>query len=367
MESLNFNDKIRRIPLKQLTDLGDRLVNIRTLDVQDAVTAGLPVYPYKYLPVMWNDARGVSTRNVDPDAVVLTKGTIVSLITNQTVMSPSPDYGIPTPTESGTIPVYNDQLTAGLDLIYLPIDGNPFGYQESVTALLIPANGGLGQSTIPYSALDNNNAGWTSDETSNLVLNSNIPVGVVYQDVYQDIRGQYLNYQKHDIYGIACKGFITIPYVDTHKVTKFGDDSNVVPDDANKGYVAVWQKYAFLYFDGNTAAGRAGSLLTSDDYGRFIPQYNSGTTPTNLIGIRTAQTVGVIKSCDSRFPKDLTSTIQTYPGLAIPGNQTAGLPTELYQFAKAVLVGCGDAAAKSDILAVVQSGGIGYVRIQLQM
>lgn len=359
METLNFNDRIRRMPLKTLTDLGDRLVNIRTIDVQDAVTAGLPVYPYKYLPVMWNDARGVDSRNVDPDAVVLTKGTIVSLITNQTTI----DYGIPPVTSSGTVPVYNDQLTDGLDQIYLPVDENPFGYQESVTALLITANGGS-QSTTPYSSLDNNNSGWTDSETSSLVLAANVPVGIVYQEVYQDIRGQYLNYQKHDIYGIACKGFVTIPYVDTNKISDFGSDANVVPDTADRGYVAVWQKNAFLYFDGSAAEGRAGSLVTSDLYGRFVPQY---TTTSVLTGSRTAQTVGVIKSCDSRFPKELVSTIQTYPGLAIPGNQTAGLPTELYQFAKAVLTGCAADHAKADILAAVQSGGIGYVRIQLQM
>jgi len=356
MEKLNFNDVVRRVPLKPLTDLGDRLVNVRTLDVQNAVTAGLPVYPYKYLPVAWNDARGVESRNPDPDAVVLTKGTIVSLITNQTTI----DYGIPTPTASGTVPVYNDQTTVAKDLIYVPVDENPWGYQESVTALLIPANGGA-QSTTPYSVLDDNNAGWTSSASSSLVLAANIPVGVVYQDVYQDIRGQYLNYQKHDIYGVACKGFVTIPYVDTNKVADFGSDADVVPATVGKAYPTVWRKNAFFYFDGSAEGARPGTLLQSDLYGRFKTQSNAVT------GARTAQTVGVVKSCDSRFPKDLSSTIQAYEGMMIPSNQTAGLPTELYIFARDVLVASGAAAAKSNILSAVRSGAIGYVRIQLQM
>ena len=193
------------------------------------------------------------------------------------------------------------------------------------------------------------------------MLAANIPVGVVYQDVYQDIRGQYLNYMKHDIYGVACKGFMTIPYVDTSKITDFGSDADVVPATAGKAYPSIWRKYSFFYFDGSVDEARAGTLLQSDLYGRFKAQ------GTSLSQVRNVQTVGTVKSCDSRFPKELTNVIQAYPDMSIPSNLTGGLPTELYQFAKDVLTATGVTAEKSDILAAVQSGGIGYVRIELQM
>lgn len=353
-EQLNFNGSRRDVPLRSI-DVGDRQVILDTLPVSNLVTLDIAAYPYKYLPVMWIDKRGVETRgDYAPSGIVLNKGTIVSLLTNQT----SINYGIPAPSSSGTIPVYVDETTG--NVVYQPVDDKYFGYQESIFSLLVPANGGA-NSTLPYSALDDEDeAGWTKSTDSDLVLTANKPVGIVIQNVYQDIRGAYINYETGDVYTIANKGIVHIPYVDTSKIANFGNDSNVAAP-AGTIYESIWKKYTFIYFDSSASEGAAGTLVKSDMYGKFVCQDASASAA------KTVQTVGSLKSTDSRFPKDLTAMIQNYPGISLRGSGTAGLPEDLYNFGKAVLTAGGSNPDKKDILAAVQEGAIGIAVINIDL
>lgn len=355
MKQINFNDKIRRIPQKQLgaDALSQGLIMVK-LQVTDMEYSGVFAYPYKYLPVMTVTSEKPSEMGTTfgKEGIVMPKGTIVSLLTNQTSIA----SGIPDPASSGTIPWFKDQLDSG-NLVVSPIDDRYFGYEDSVTALLVPANGGVA-SEIPYSSLDDDIGLWSKSSDENLQLSANIPIGIVIKPVYQDIRGANLNYQTHDAEVPIIGGRLDVPYVDTSKVS-FGSPADVLTD-TDSGYYRLWRKWQFLYFNGSSNEGRSGVLLKSDKYGKFICE-NASVTAS-----KTAQTVGRILTTDSRYPKELTNMIQHYPGVdTMMGVKTAGIPTDLYLFAKDVLAAAGAAYTAKDISEAVRAGVFGMVRIQI--
>jgi hypothetical protein len=122
----------------------------------------------------------------------------------------------------------------------------------------------------------------------------------------------------------------------------------------------LYRKYPFFYFSSAIYGGSAGQAVVSDKLGKFKPQGTSVSTSL------TIQTVGLLKACDSRFPKDLVSTVQTYPGSGVQGTDTGGLPSLLYHFAKdALTVINGVVPSNSTILTRVQGGWFGMARIAL--
>lgn len=355
MAKLNFNsNQTPRTPVRQIAEVAMGRT-IGEIEVSEGTSPHLPCYPYKYLPAM------VIDRATD-DGIVLVKGTIVSLITNQTSFYPgTPPSGIPVPQSSGNIPITEDATTTAFDWIVGNVDDDYFGYEGSTIGLMVPANGGSA-SEIPYSSLDDTLGTYADSGVAALQLGANAPVGVVYQDCYQDIRGRYLNFQMHDVYGFACKGFITVPFVDTRLESSFGSSANVQTStlDASTPYYKVWRKYAFFYFTSAANGGMAGQAVKSDLLGKFVPQ---GTSTSTAL---TIQTVGLLKACDSRFPKDLVATVQTYPGSKVTGTDTAGVPSMLYHFAKDVLEADGTGIrTASQVLARVQAGDFGLARISL--
>ena len=356
VRQLNFNDSLRNRPVKTLGSdaLSQGLIMVK-LQVTNMEYSGVFGYPYKYLPVMSvsSEKPGEMGTTYGKEGIVLPKGTIVSLLTNQTTIA---TYGstIHNATASGTIPVYLDQLNSDT-LVTAPTDDSFFGYDESVTGLLVPANGGA-QSTIPYSSLDDELDGWSASTDSRLVIGANIPIGIVVENVYQDIRGKYNNYVTHDAVSPIIGGRIDVPYVDTSKID-FGEPADVTAA-TDSGYYRLWRKWQFLYFNG-AAYGRSGIPVKSDAYGKFVPESNSVTAN------KTVQTVGRILTTDSRYPKDLSQAIQNYPGSQMMGVNTGGVPTDLYLFAKDTMTALGLTADKTTILQMIQYGAFGFAKIQL--
>jgi hypothetical protein len=218
---MNFSaSTARRQPIRTAPDkfLTSRLR--WNIERSDGIALSEAFYPSKYLPVLWQD---VETKQ----GVVLTKGTIVSLLTDQVGAS-----GMVHISSSGVIPVFDDALTTAAVAVTANIDSSYWGYPEGICGLLVPANGGV-VSEIPYSALDETLGTWRSDilpvTTAMLsdALNNfysvaaNMPIGIVYQDVYQDIRGLNLNYQTFDVWGVLCDKYIEVPYVDVNNISNF--------------------------------------------------------------------------------------------------------------------------------------------------
>jgi len=347
---LNFNDKFRKIPQKALLrdNLTFKEVMMIKLQVINPEYSGILAYPHKDLPVMWIQDEPVHGAQ---EGIVMPKGTIVSLLTNQTTIT----HGVPNPTSSGTIPWYIDALTG--DTVVTPVDDTYYGYQEGVTALMVPANGGA-QSAIPYSSLETDLGLWTKSTDSAFTIAANIPMGIVMENIYQDIRGAYLNLQTHDAYTTCIEGRLDVPFVDTSKITEFGTDADIaaVTDSA---YAALWRKWQFFAFNGTAGAARSGAFVKSDLYGKFALE--SGATNAT----KSIQTVGKVISYDCRFPKELSGTIQNYPGETLLGTATAGVPADLYVFAKTTLLKLGAEATPAAILHRIQDGAFGYAKIQI--
>jgi hypothetical protein len=329
-------------------------------------------YPWKALPVQWQDTE-------TGDWVVITKGTIVSLITNQTTATAETGIsgGIPDIEASGNIPVFDDETVAGAAYTALNIDTSFWGYHESAAGLLIPANGGAAV-RYEYSA-DDVTAGTVLPDASNTLATAadfidtpiNMPAGVAFMDVMQDIRGKSLNYNLWaSQYGILADGLIDLPYADfgdttPQTLTNFAaatvtSDPSASTED---GYEAVYKKHGFFYFDStaNIYDGRAGKILTSDAYGKFVPHGSAASASI------TNQTVGRLLFTEARFPKDQLQAVDTYPGSGLQGTETNGIPAYIYNFAEDALVGLSLGSSAKNIKDMVQSGAIGSARIQVDV
>ena len=355
MANLNFDGGSQQVPVKEI-NVGERLVTIDPrIEIENMGVLGAPSYAYKLLPVQRVTDEYVSGDIAEQKPIVLAKGTIVSLLSAQTNV----ESGIPGPSASGDIPVYESVATGSI--VQQSIDSGAFGYDESVTSLLVPANGGSA-STHAYSALDDSYGPWTASTDSSLVLAANIASGIVYQDVYLDIRGANLNYEVQDAVDIAHKGFLWVPFCDTSKFTDgyFGLSSGV-GGGTNLGYDAVYRKYAFHYFASASNEGVSGAFLKSDLFGRFVTE--SASASAN----RTIQTVGRIVTTDSRFPKELTEDIQNYPGIETMSNQTAGVPTDLFVFVRDILTANSLNVGKNYIRDRIRNGEFGYTRVELDV
>lgn len=372
---LNFNTQVtRRQPIRTAPTkfLSSKLRG--HVERSEGERLSDPFYPYKCLPVMFIDTE-------TQDGVVLPKGTIVSLLTNETVVAVTPS-GIPPISSSGIIPGFDDATTASTTIQTFNIDSSFFGYDDSVAGLLVPANGGI-VSRIPYSADDATMGTFTcsglvvtaamgADPVYNYcTVDANMPVGIVMMDVYQDIRGKYLNYQMWDIWGVLCDYYIEVPYVDINEFTYFASGLVDAQDDhitnlsttTCAGYLATWKKHAFFYFDGSsTRSAQAGQLVESDLYGKFIPQGTAVTTSA------TAQTIGKLILTDARYPKDMLELVDTYPGSRMPGTETGGLPSQLFEFFRDAYMGIyGSYPTIEQAVNTVQAGTFGIARIQLNI
>jgi len=292
---------------------------------------------------------------------------------------------------TGTI----DQID-GVTPLSLGADDSYYGISRDICGIMVPANGGFDR-TITYDASDvaagvPNYLGSTAvvavDGT--YVLPANAPIGVAMYDVYQDIRGAFLNYELWKSYGLLAEQYIKLPFVDfgvllqlfptltfvnrAAGATGYKVRTATFSSTADAGYLAAENKYSFLYLDsiGSSYAGLSGQYLCSDLRGNWVPQ---GAAVDSHTGIalntdKNIQTVGRLLYVDTRFPKDLMDVVETAYGQRVGGTGTEGIPENLYDFVYTVLVASGYAftAGKDpakDVKELVQAGAFGYAYIQL--
>ena len=311
--------------------------------------------PYKYLPAMEKD---ITTE----DFVVIPKGRILSSIS---VYDVDPAGGIKTVPESGMLYGFDNQITGSID--GYSQDGSYFGYDEYITNLVVPCNGGE-DTTVFYTSVDEQANTMKSDATraaagDSYGLSGNIPIGVAFHDWYQDIRGEYLNYRMWPDGGhVLTDWYVEVPYV----VQQSGDallsveaDYDYNADADNK--FDVFSQFAYL----TIASGdvfQPGIFVKADTVGNYIPQYDAANA---LTGGKTVQTVGKLIGIDTRFPKSGLEDVQTYPGSRMPGTQTAGLPSFLFEFVNTAETALGRTPTIESILNAVQTGKYGVARIQI--
>jgi len=320
------------------------------LEISEGDRPAEAFWPYKYLPVMFID-------QTTKDGVVIPKGTIVSVVDVKTNPSGNVETSSLIPSESGQIGIGEDATTSALDFNRIVAEDSPWGYDTLVAGLLVPANGGADNS-IPYSAVDETVGtlladGFTYATASDTFTNpANVPIGIVTKDIYQDIRGKYLNYKKWDTQGVLCDHYVKVPFMDSAQLAS--EDTST----STTVYYNVWRNHAFLYkYTGTTLY--SGQFVQSDLNGKFRPQVSS---------TRTEQTVGKVLLYDSRFPKGALDRVATYPGSGAQGTDTGGLPQPLYTFAKAALtITLGSTPTQTVVLDSVREGTFGMAHIQLSV
>lgn len=363
--NLPFNQQnIQQMPIRNRPDryaqtpLAERF----RFEVSEGVRPAEYLGVYKYLPVLQKD---VTTE----DYIVIPKGRIVSSLSTEQLL---PNGGMKTPSASGSLYSFQSQTTDSI--VTRSIDNSYFGYDDYMSNLIVPCNGGT-NNQMYYTAADVaagtiTSAGDYAVAGSGFLNVANYPVGVVYHDWYQDIRGKWLNYRMWPDGGhVLCDWYVEVPYVKTSSLgnnyTPLG--SGVTPvataadltDWTNK--FAVNSKFTYLEVDQDTDTFVPGVWLKSDLIGNYTIGGSAGT------GNKSVQTVGRLLGIDNRFPKAGMEDVLTYPGSDMPGSQTAGLPSFLFEFVAACQNLTGTAARVEDILNYVQGGYYGIARIQLSV
>lgn len=289
--------------------------------------------------------------------------------------------------------------TDGSTPLYIGADDSYYAYTRDINGLLVPANGGVNR-VITYDA-DDVAAGVPSASGNKTVVGigdtytipANMPIGVAMYDVYQDIRGSYLNYEMFRSYGIVAEQYIKIPFVDFGILRAFDSNINFVDEDGGStksgykvgaatidavkdaGYLAAEEKYSFVYFDStqHASAGLSGQLFQPDLFGNWVPQGAAvdGSSQISLTSSRNIQTAGRLIYVDTRFPKDLLDVVETPYGERVSGTGTAGVPFHLFDFAYTVLTAGGYNFGTVDpakaILEMIQAGAFGEAYIQLML
>ena len=327
-------------------------------EVSEGVRPAEYFAPFKYLPALQQD---VTTE----DYIVIPKGRIVSSVTTEDTQ---PSGGMIYPSGDGSIHTFRSQVDDSFKTA--SIDNSYFGYDDYITNLLVPANGG-NLSSIYYTAADvaaytTHISGGYANAGEEFYLPANYPVGVAFHDWYQDIRGKYLNYRMWPDGGhVLCDWYIEVPYVKTTvggSSTPLG--SGVTPVATNASYAswlanfAVNKKFTYLEVNWDTDTFKPGVLVGPDLIGNY-----------NIVGTGdwTVQTIGRIVGIDNRFPKSGLADVQTYPGSRMPGTQTAGLPSFLFEFVVACQTLTGTVPTVEEVIGYVRAGFYGVVRIQLHI
>jgi len=312
---------------------------------------------HKYLPVAMMD---ITTE----DWVVIPKGRIVGSISTEDSSI------IAYPSSSGTIYTGHSATELGADAMSGYIDNSLYGYDDFIVGALVPANGGnicsgfYSADDVTAATIKSTGAIAAAGDAINIAANA--PIGVAFHDIYQDIRGKYLNYRAHaDGQAILTDWYVEVPYV---KVSDAGSYSGVNPQYANTyANQVTWRNvnktYTYLSIDvNNSDVFRTGVFVEPDLIGNYKIQGGA----SSLSQSKTVQTVGKILAIDNRFPKGGLEDVQTYPRSGMPGTQTAGLPKFLYDFVyQCIYIGTGTAPTIEGVYDAVRGGSFGLARIQL--
>lgn len=313
---------------------------------------------YKYMPALLQD---ITTE----DYLAIPKGRLVSSLSTEDSVTGT----MATPSGAGTVYSFTSQTTDTLTT--RSMDTSYFGYDEYMTNLLVFANGGT-SSTLWYTSTDVT-AGSLSPSglafaNGGMVIPANYPIGAVFQDIYQDIRGRWTNYRMwKDGYHVLCDFYVEVPYVKVPGINTvftpgMGSGVTPVPDGTYAEHVSKFdinKKFTYLTVDQSIDTFVPGVWIKSDILGNYTIE---GT------GNRSVQTIGKLIGIDNRFPKAGMDEVQTYPGSDMPGTQTAGLPSFLFEFVRQVYTTlAGTAPTVEQILSFVQAGYYGVARIQLSV
>lgn len=317
---------------------------------------------YKSLPALQKD---VTTE----DYIVLPKGRLVSNVTSE---DSTPLRNMENPATSGQIYTFTSETTSTITSEY--IDTSYYGYDEYISNLIVPANGGSAVG-MNYTANDVaagtiTNSGTVAAAGEGFELPINYPVGALFHDIYQDIRGMYNNYRMWpDGQHVLCDWYVEVPYVKTTAgadtdnplgsgVSPIGDNTYATWAAATR--FAINDRFTYLDIKSDSDTFKPGVLIAPqvDGTGNYLIQG---------VGNKTIQTVGKLIGIDNRFPKAGMDDVQTYPGSDMPGTQTAGLPSFLFEFVVACQKLTGTTPTVEEVLGYVQAGYFGIARINLSI
>ncbi len=336
--------------------------------------------PHRYLPTR----RTITDQGLSRHSVVIPVGTILSAVP---VMSREYYYRV-SDVFSGSVvdgsgDTYSGELVLGTgqdsNVLTTPVDDSIDGYGKVNLAMTI-ANGGTNVDDL-YTTYDVTTLARLDKDgvavTTNTVFYRpiNIPIGVVFNDIYIEDAGANLNFVESSLQKFSAMltdWYVEVPYC--ANASTYGMDNAIDSGTTQKinnssalGYNSVYNLgLPFL-----TAASiddlLPGAFVAPDLNGKYKMQAVAASAAT---ASKTAQTVGKLVAIDNKFPKDIEDLVQMYNQSAAGGTATYGLPAQLFAFVYTILkdgVNGGTAPTFDQIVAAVDSGDMGMARINLHV
>lgn len=251
---------------------------------------------------------------------------------------------VPTEAWSGLPPVRVDEIHH--DPIVLDA-GTIVGIATggSAEGKIFPAHGVTGSIHLAFVSDDHTNWGLTDQGTATaatLTAGDVCPIGVVYQPIYSfQLQNSFTNYKRNENLGIVTDYLIQVPAI-TKRERSLRDGDLVMVSQVGGDGTAVDTLDGSAHVDAEY--GRIGDFLTSDTdrlLGRFERFDNTAANLKFVVGrvmkaITFATGTGSTKLSDDYSAVTLTTAgtaefkdldkVQTVPGLAVAGSETAGTP-----------------------------------------
>lgn len=351
------------------------------LEKSEGVRPSVAFMPHRFSPTI----KTIHTVSNEDFGIAIPKGTIVGAIpvVSEEVYKngfTAPVSGTPV-IESGTSA--SGEHVVGLDndddALYAGSDNPLYGYGKVLNAMVVANGGEIAKDTYSQYDVDSNRLlpdGTAITISDTFKRGANIPLGYAHEDVYINREGQFLNaseskFQLFD--AITADYFIAVPYVVsngtyTPAVTTSADaDGDQTQSDA---YAAIYNNGVHCLIA--SALGDVftiGNAVKSDLNGKFKPQFTeTGIEASDPIGsgqYLNLQTVGKIFAVDTKFPKDLENTVQTYPNNTSGGTAIWGLPFDLYRLIYYVFTANGTTINYTNVFNALHSGDFGLVYINI--
>lgn len=166
-------------------------------DISEGMRPPVVLIPHRSLPVKFKD-------KTTEQWIVIPKGRLVSAMT---VLNSAAE-------------VFTGAFDNDGNAIKVSPDSSYAGISRNTIGLLVPANGGV-QTDLYYSADDvlaevpASSGDILVVDGGYIAMEANAPIGAVFMDIYQDIRGAYHNYDTHKNYAVVAENTVQMPFCDS--------------------------------------------------------------------------------------------------------------------------------------------------------
>jgi len=242
-----------------------------------------------------------------------------------------------------------------------------YGYDRTLDGVIMPANASnaaindyVSASDVDIKRMLSSGAVAASGDINVTVAlqraASMLPIGAIVHQTMRETAGTNMSYAlSTQAYSVCRYGVLNVPYVVADS-TRINAPSKQ-PSGGDAGYKAVYWRHQFVLVT-DTALMQPEAKLRVDGNGKLILTADSSTYPA---------TFGKIISWTNQTFPSLNAFVDGFPGLNVPGTNTGGTTRRLFDFIQRILQAQGGAGSIADVIAELEAGHYGMVRIMFNL